>query len=381
MMIRNIGLGLVLAAMATAPSAWAQPAAGTSAESTAAPAPADAARERQAQAQARQAETQADREREQKLKDAVQELVKEAREMGEVGKPKVEPKFSRPHPLLKDLDADHALPALNQMQQDWTGQKFMDTYVRWHLLWVVKQGRQSDRDEMGRRLLKLFEKLPGSLQVPHRPWHRYEPPDKAAEYHQKVNSLVVVEGYPPFQRRIGPPESLARMNPTRRAEAEKVWAEAQALRTQFEDIIDKEAVAFNRRIDQINEIVLNFQGELIYELLRTGDPAMLRVVMKEMERQIAAKSGLQFVLLNYVYLAAFDGILNLYPEHVLKEFSIELEKLARANAEYVDYRARKRNFGDYAFHMIYMLRDGGGFIDPRDLEVKEGRKRVHSQFR
>jgi len=381
-------LALLAVCFAGTPLAWSQDEAS---EEAPAPAAAEAPAETPAvdtsptraelQAQ-RGASIRESRQREAELRQVVAQIVLEARELDELKEPSVPPQFRRIHPALRTAGAgpDDALIALNLMQQNWTDNPYRDTYIRWHLMAVVRQGSEADREEMGRRLLSLLQKLPGAISIPRRSEYKDEPPEIAAQYHRIVNALRVTDGYPPFQRTVGPPQSLQLMDPSRREAGEKEWAKAQELRTQWERIHDREAIAFNRRVSEINELILNYQGELIFELIKTGDPEMLKVVGREIDKQARAKSGLQFVLLNFTYQAAFAGHLNRYTKEALTAFSMELERTAKANEEWVEIRRRQRNFADYAFHMIHMLRDGGGFIDPKELEEGE-RQRGGTRFR
>ena len=56
-----------------------------------------------------------------------------------------------------------------------------------------------------------------------------------------------------------------------------------------------------------------------------------------------------------------DPATSLRMEEFLKQMGKNLMRAAKANEEWTDYKGRKRNFADYAFHMISLLEDGGGF--------------------
>jgi hypothetical protein len=43
----------------------------------------------------------------------------------------------------------------------------------------------------------------------------------------------------------------------------------------------------------------------------------------------------------------------------LIRFSRKLERVGRAYEGYVEYAGRTRNFAEYAFHMVYMLKELG----------------------
>lgn len=362
---------------ATAPAAPASPAAPSAAER--AKEEAQRARERAEQLQAGRKELV---EKNAKIDQVIRKLELEARDLDKLDDPKNPPTFRRPHGELKAFTEDDAMLVLNRMTSDFTGNKYLDTYIRSHLMWVVKKARQSDREEAGRKLVQLIKQMPGRIEVPRKTVTTYDPPEVYAEYRRKIDSLRVEVGYPPFQKYVNAPESFQHMDAARRAAGEKTYAEALALKDKFTSKVDKQAQAFNNRVDHVNQMVREYRGELIYELLKTGDPEMLKLVVAEMERQANAQTGIQFDLLNYMYMAAYDGVLNLYSATDLRVVSTGLEKIARAKEEYVSYMGQKRNFADYAFHMIYMLRDGGGFIDPKDLvEDPNARRRARSQRR
>jgi len=330
---------------------------------------------RQARIEERKAEALERRERKDRLRKAVAKLKAEAKQLDQYKSPTVPPVFKRPHPAINAMNSGDAIAVLGHMTSGFTGNKYLDTYINWHLIKVVQQGKQSDREEMGRQLIKLVQSMPGSISIPMKTEYTHEPPEAHREWAKRYYSLRKVTGYPPYQKYVNPPASLELMNAAERAQANKTWAEALEWRKKFETIYDKEAKAFNDRIRFMNHALREYRGELIYEILRTGDPAMLELVVSTMDRQAKAKTGIQFDLLNYMYLAAFDGVLNLYSKEDLKKAGTALEKSARAHEAWVVYGRVKRNYADYAFHMVHMLRDGEGFIDPRELKDDDSRKK------
>ncbi len=329
------------------------------------PAPAPAA---SPQRQERLEEIQARKAQKDRIDKAVAQLVAEARDLDQLIESKNPPVYKRPHPLVKLLQPDDALPVLVEMQSGKTGNKYLDTYINWHLMEVVKNAKASDLEEAGRQLVKLIQQMPGPVQVEGKQEYRHEPPEAYAEWSKRYYSLRKVVGYPPYQEYVYPPKSLELMSAAERAAGDKTWAEAQEWRSKFTTITDPLAVAFNRRIREMNQALRDYRGELVYQLLRTTDPAMLKLVIQEMERQCNTKTGFQFDLLNYMYLAAFDGVLSGYKHADLKEASQLLERIARKEDAWVEYGRMQRNFADYAFHMIFMMRDEQGFIDPQALE-------------
>ncbi|MCC6580983.1 MAG: DUF4159 domain-containing protein [Phycisphaeraceae bacterium] len=376
---RAVGLTLVVlgvvwssALAQTAVPPGKSPSASTASEgkksAPAADTPAEVQRRKEA-AEKRRTELEAKRQITAKLDAAVSAIVTEAKVLGEVQEEKNKPHWSRPHPALKALGPDAALPMLYRMGKDFTSNDYCDTYVRWHLMATVKLATQDDREEAGKQLVTLIRQLPNELTVQEkREWYD-EPPAISAEWHKKYYSLRRRVGYPPFEKLVDPPDSLNYMTPLEKIEAEKTWAEAQDLRTKWTRTVDKAATAFNYRVRQVRHILREYRGELIYELIKTGDPAMLDLVIREIGRQADAKTGNAYDLLNYLYLAAYDGFLNLYPKEVLQRSAAGLEKIGRGHDQYVEFGRLQRNFADYCFHMVHMLRDSEGFLDLRDKKA------------
>lgn len=299
-----------------------------------------------------------------KLTDAVATLLKEANALENVNEdPK--PRFTRPHPVMATWGSEMSLPVLSRMIQPFTGNDYRDTYIRWHLMWAVKKIDDADRIQMSQRLTRLVSELPGPLNVKKRQDRRYEPPEAYAAWHKAFYALRIIKGYPPFQTYVDPPASLSELG----GDAQARWAEAQRLRGTFQTIIDKDAVTFNVLVDRMNWIIRQYRGEVIYSMMQTGDPAMFRMIFAEIDKRARAKNGIAFDLMAYLYLAAFDGLMGLYEPSLLLELSTQLERTARASDDFEEYGKLKRNFGDYAFHMIFMLRDGDAFAG-RDTDNK-----------
>lgn len=320
----------------------------------------------------------AQRERAAKLEEALKPLIAEAVDLDKIEKPKAPAVFSRPHPALRGFGPDMAMDCLNRMMQPFVGgqgAEYRDSYIRWHLMWVVKQASQDDRRRMGSRLVQLINMMPPALNIPGREWLRYEPPEIASRYHSLINSGNIVTGYPPFQRVVGPPESYKYMDADKVAKIKANLEEAETLKGKFKAIVDADAQAFNGRVSNLNYVIRQYRGELIYSLLLTGDPEMARRVATEIERQARAKSGVALDLLAYVYLACFEGALDLYDKDTLKAMSQTIKGAAIAMDGYTSYGGQTRNFADYAFHLIYMLEDGGGFIKPHESQSEEYRRR------
>ena len=300
------------------------------------------------------------------VNEAVAAMSIEAREIGEYMLSEHPPVWHRPHGAIRNLGPRDAMVVLERMLRPMTGNDYADTYIRWHLMHVVNRASAADRRETGERLVRLIQMMPGPIEVEILPEARDEPPEIGAEYRMLINRNTVVVGYPPYQRTIWPPQSHRFMVGERLAAAEADYARAMELKDKFVVIPDPIAIARNRRVRMRNWVVRQYRGELVYALIQTGDPEMLRLVFAEVDRQAKLGNGVALDLLTFVYLAAFDGALNRYDAALLIEVSQMLDKTARAHDRYQRYAGQSRNFGDYAFHLIEMLRDGGGFIQPAE---------------
>lgn len=326
-------------------SAWAQSPGGSARDAAAAPA--DTAHQRAEQ-----------------LAKAVQTLTAEANELDVLAEPKHRPVFKRPHPALQGWDSTMAPLVLKRMLGDFTHNPYRDVYIRWHLTWVLKQATQAQKRHMTDDLVTLIKMLPGKLKVKFHPERRYVPQKIASRYFQLIHTGRIMVGYPPFQHPVSAPESYKYMSAAEAARVKANIAEAKKLRSQFKTIVDRDATAFNQRLRRMRYICRSYRGELIYLLLQTGDPKAASLVVDEIDRQARQKSPIAFDLMAYMYLAAFDHVLDLYDARTLTALGHKLEATARATNDFIDDHNRKRNFADYAFHMVMMLERGSGLIQP-----------------
>jgi len=285
-----------------------------------------------------------------------------------------EPHFNRPHPAIQGIGGTSAGATLRRMVQPFTGNEFRDTYIRWHLLNIVRQAPDDDLRESGPLIVRLLQMMPGPLNVERRQERKYVPPEIWQEYQRLLKKMTITRrtGYPPFVRiqRIRPPEVIKHLSGQAKARAEALWERAQELRSQFEVVVDEAAVAFNRRVREMNFIIRQYRGELIYEALRTGDPAMLKLVVNAIGRRASSESIQAFDLMAFMYLAGFDGLLNRYAPELLEEAGNLLERLARRYDDNREFDGDVRNFADYSFHMVQMLKD------PGSMEAFEGIERI-----
>ncbi|MCE9589317.1 MAG: hypothetical protein K8S99_02200 [Planctomycetes bacterium] len=335
------------------------------------------------------------------LDAAVRRLIAEAEELTRLDKPVEHPAvFSRPHPILKPFGADSAVAALMAMQGRLTDKPVLDTYVRWHLLEVYKKAYPAARRDKGAILLDIFNHVtdPEPLNIaakveyiytPEELWRRYHPPSRPGPSGPGAPAVVV--GYPPFQRVITGGAALAQMPPEQVAayhraveNAAKQWernkdaanaayakaaAEAAAIFARLTRVDYPENVAFNRRLREANQrlaalgtITRSFRLELIYEILKTGDPRMLNMVGDAIAKQLEKGDHFGFELMAFVYLAGFDGVLELYSPQDLRNFANGMETIARRFEGYRSYSGITRNFADYSFTLIVALRQGDHLV-------------------
>lgn len=295
--------------------------------------------------------------RQARIEEALAELIPEAEGLGKFQGGKVIPYFKRPHAALGALEPDMANEVAERMLRPFAGNVYEDTFVRWHLMHVVKSASPADRRHLGPTLVKLVKKMPGPLEISERPEWKWVPLHIGRRWYDIYTSLRVVIGYPPYQDRINPPASFEYMSTAQRIKAEPRWKEALELHKQFETVTEHESIAFNQRIQEVNWIVRQYRGELIYMMFWTGDPKMAELLVSEIGKQARFQNGIALDLVSFWYLAAFDGALEIYEPALLHELSRDLEQIARNHNRWFEYKLRQRNLADYSFHLIQMLRD------------------------
>lgn len=316
------------------------------------------------------------------LERVIAQLTAEAEDLDEFGDDRETPETSRPHPLIEGHERELAMPALERMQDEFTGNEYRDTYVRWHLLWAGKQLMEQQLEryfDVGehelpagttQRLLELLRGMPEPIQWERLPEYRYEPREKRSEYLRLRRQTEVRVGYPPFDRTYRGRSALEYVSDERREEVERIVEQMEEVRQQYEVIRDDDARAVNSRIRWMNRTLRQYRGELIYALMQTGDDELFQRAIVEIGEQINADQWAAFDLMRYLYLAAMDGYLLLFDESSYQRAARDLRRIAEANDEYRQllfgdepppryYRPQQRNFGEYAFHMVHLLEDPG----------------------
>lgn len=303
------------------------------------------------------------------LSAAVEKLLIEAKELDELESPKNPPVFTRPHPALVGIGSDQAAAVLDRMAEPFTGNEYRDTYIRWHLVEVLKQADAGSLRRQTQRIIKLLNAMPGPLQLPLLQEWKDEPQEIANRYHQLNGQTRTVVGYPPFERVHYGKDALAYMDPERRTKAEAIVAEMERLRPMWKRAYDSKAMTRNDRVRRVNWVVRQYRGELVYSLMLTGDPSVLPKCVDAVAKSLKSQDRAAFDILSFMYLAAFDGVLNEYPREALQQTSAALKALGRSAEAYTLYRdgqaelspwapQKERSFADYAFHLVYMLEEG-----------------------
>lgn len=325
------------------------------------------------------------------LDKAIDTLKAEAADLFELEKETAtRPHFARPHPALKIFDETASDEVLGRMNGRFTGKEVEDTYVRWHLMWVYEKKSLDDRYNDGKDLLQLIRRVedPPGLGVGEREEYAYEPRDLWAKYRSLMSgpgTPQIVVGYPPFQKIISGQAALDQMSPERQAAYAKSVAQAEINRKLAAEIFPKlkrvdfpANVEFNKRLRRardrlwhVQHIIRQYRGELIYALLKTGNPEMLDRIGEEIERSLKAKSRTAFDMMSFVYLAAFDGVLDRFEVSDRARFGKALERVARQHQEYTDYGPPyPRNFADYAFTAIMSMQLGDPMSRPETVSSK-----------
>lgn len=322
------------------------------------------------------------------LDTAVEKLLAEAKALDELEEPTNPPVFERPHPAVEGISGEHAAAVLDRMSEKFTGNEYRDAYIRWHLMEVVKKADEAVGGALRReapRIIKLINAMPGPLQLPLLPEWRDEPEAISRQWHQLLGQTRTVVGYPPFERVFYAEEALPHMDPERRATMPPILKELQRLRPMWKRVTDPKAITRNDRISRVNWVVRQYRGELIYALLLTGDPSVPPRAVEAVGRAVQKKDRAAFDILSFFYLAAFNGVLDRYEADTLRAAGQSLESIARSAEGYALYRdgefevpqwapRRERNFADYAFHMVHLLKEGparyvgrtaaGSYVEP-----------------
>ncbi|MFA9479901.1 DUF4159 domain-containing protein [Phycisphaerales bacterium AB-hyl4] len=315
-----------------------------------------------------------------RLETAIEQLKAEAEQLDQLEAPSTRPVFRRPHPALRGWGAEAGPVVLERLQGSFTGNEHRDAYIRWHLMPPVRDmlreaydtfnntGEHQLPDGVIRNLRNLTQRLPSPLQIPRLEEYRWEPEDLGQEYRRLWSESRITVGIPPFGDHYYGRAALERASDDQRRTLEPIVARMEELRARLERVRDRQAEVYNERVRQVNSIVRDFRGDVIYALIQSGDADLMGMVIDEISRQVGNQQYIGIDLMEYMYYAMLDGYLALYGAEDLRRASRNLERMARQYDSFRIYRfgeedppwymARpRRNAADMAFHLIHVFQD------------------------
>jgi len=314
-------------------------------------------------------------------------LIEEANQLRAVEEADPEPVFRRPHPLVARLTIQDVPFVLRRMVQlDRIDNDYEKTYVRWHLLEVVNRGMEAhaaeslasgeltELSEVGPLMIKLFRDMPGNVGAQKMQSVRYEPEDvykQAQRLGGEIRGLTSVTiGYPPFTKTYTGKAAFPHISEGKKKRALEMMERLEQLRSQYKTIHNPFAIAYNKRIDAMNSIIRHYRGDLTYNIVLTGDPAMLKMIIERSGELAENWDRRAFDLIKYVYRAAFLGYLPLYrlaDKGLLMEAAAALRTAARRMPGFMEVGGRYRSYQDYVFHLTFMLEDLDNVPEPRTV--------------
>ncbi len=322
-----------------------------------------------------------------KLDAAIEQLVTEAAGIAKLDDINAQPTFDRPHMLIADWDAQVMAPLLLKRLTTGklTGNPYGDAYVRWHLQPVIadafaarfEQWKQTGQFQLhpedARAVLALLQSLPDEPDFEWREEYDYVANDQRRQ--QELDDLLrqmgrqtrVKIGVPPFERYVSGEKALDYVSGDQKKQIEQIIKQIKQLRDeQMHMVSDPTAKAYNERLSELNKLLRESRGELLYNLIQTGDKTSLGLIASEIDKQIKGRQFLGILLMRDLYVAMYDGYLLLYDEPTLsalrqsllqtaKSADLPLAYLNGADALPSWRKPRSNNFADLAFHMTHLL--------------------------
>ena len=311
----------------------------------------------------------------QELQQAIEQLKEEAATLEDPDSNV--PQWDRPHPLVRNWSSDNAELVLSAMTDRFTDDERRDTYIRYHLLYVIqehflaalKEWEQTGTYEPSPRLVDRLESLtrtmPGLIELATRETRTYEPDEVYRQWEEIRQSTRTVVGFPPFQESLYGKAALPHVSGARKTQIEQAIKQMEELRPKWRRIVDESAQQYNQRLFKLNAMLRNYRAHVVYTLLQSGHQPLLAAVLKGVEAQISAENRSAFDLLDAIYRAAADGYLAMFEPRTLEGFGRDLERLARQHDQWKNYTrpgidsnaasAFARNFGEYAFTLTQLL--------------------------
>ncbi|HZK80091.1 MAG TPA: hypothetical protein VFC46_03470, partial [Humisphaera sp.] len=237
----------------------------------------------------------------------------------------------RPHAAVAKLSTSTVRDVLRLMNTRLTGDPLKDTYIRYHLMYLVNKAQDEGAEHFTRDLIALAGLVPKDLKIEFKQWLRYEPPEVAQRYYFLVNSCIVNVGFPPFNRQIGAPASFQYMDAAQKAKCTAMWAEAQTLVGKFKAINSAENYAYNWRQIYMNWIIREYRGELLYDLVAQDDPRALERIIDAIVAAAASDPVRATDFASFLNKAYFDGMLGKHSAGELKSVAKKLRAAALAS--------------------------------------------------
>lgn len=306
--------------------------------------------------------------------------------------PNTESKFQvrRPHQAIRTLEPVTVAEVLDRMAGSLGSDPIADTYIKYHLMYLaIYNDPNAGKGLDGRKFTAIAESLPESIPFERKPDQRWEPPEIAGRYWSLMEKCRATVGFPPFQKRVGPPESFEYMTPAQRTIAESAWSEAKSLQGKFKNIADPDAHRYNARMDWTLWMLRQVRGETAYGMLTTGDPKMLQAVTRKFAADAPSKSAAANDLIAFINAAYFDGWLGQYDAAALKSASQVLrepfatqhrdkpqakdkdkDKETPTDAGWTDNTGRVANLAEAAYTVVTSLSDGKAPPRPSENEMR-----------
>lgn len=299
------------------------------------------------------------------INQAIEQLKTEASNLDELKDKTNAPTWRRPHPAVRKIPDSAADKVIRAMAGQLAANAYEETYIRWHLMDVLSRASDKELEGQSESFTRLIQQIPDAISLKPRKEYRDEPADIAREWWRLHGQTHLVKGYPPFERHYWGEKALREATGAEKKRLAPLVAKMKELRPKWKRTRDPEAIAFNNRLEWLNIAMREYRGELVYSMMRTGDPRMLSLIVDSTITHAKKQNAAAFDLLNYMYYAYVDGHLHKFP---LRERGPAADQLTRAGKALDEFRVYEgnstygnrpfeRNFADYVFHIAMLLRD------------------------
>ncbi len=274
--------------------------------------------------------------------------------------------YFRPHPLVEKLAPGQELEILEKLSGSLTGDPIRDSYIRFHLLHPVVS---SDQKMPGAPFQKLHGILPRDTGFAYREHITFDPVDVYREYIRLMDDCRVMVGFPPFQKRVDPPESFQYMTDAQRKDAEAKWERAKSLK--FTRNVDAVADEWNKRVSWTPWMLRQVRGEAALYMVRSGEPKMLQAVIQLIAGSMTSDRQQALDYLAFLNAAYFNGYLKQYSPAVLKQTAQALKRIVTAaDVDEKGNRIQKGSLSEKAFTLVTAMETGHVISPPSDGEME-----------